>query len=103
MLMHLTLWKASGEDPYILERCGHRGIQDRFAFIGFISRAVAALSFLSCCYSFTMLFDNIIMAIPISLFFAWMINNIYEVMLGTLSKPVLKNKYEDVIKHLSIT
>lgn len=103
MFTHLTLWKASGEDPYILEHCGHRGIRDRFAIIGLISRTVAALSFLSCFYSFAMLFDNIVMAIPISLFFAWMINNIYEVMLGTLSKPVLKNKYEDVIKHLSIT
>lgn len=103
MSLHLTLWKASGEDPWILAECGHRGIQDRFAFIGFIGRAVAALSFLSCFYSFAMLFDNIWMAIPVSLVFAWMVNNIYEVLLGTLAKPVLKNKYEQVIKHLSIS
>jgi hypothetical protein len=103
MSLHLTLWKASGEDPWILAECGHHGIQTRFALIGLIGRAVAALSFVSCCYSFAMLFDNIWMAIPVSLIFAWMVNNIYEVLLGTLAKPVLKNKYEQVIKHLSIS
>ncbi|MDP9078868.1 MAG: DUF4407 domain-containing protein [Bacteroidota bacterium] len=103
MSLYLTLWKASGEDPWILHGCGHRGIQKRFAVIGLIGRTVAALSFLSCFYSFAMLFDNVWMAIPISLFFAWMVNNIYEVLLGTLAKPVLKNKYENVIKHLSIS
>lgn len=103
MSLHLTLWKASGEDPWILAECGHAGIQNRFALIGLIGRAVAALSFVSCCYSFAMLFDNIWMAIPVSLIFAWMVNNIYEVLLGTLAKPVLKNKYEQVIKHLSIS
>ncbi|MDO3641274.1 DUF4407 domain-containing protein [Mucilaginibacter sp. L3T2-6] len=103
MSLQLTLWKASGEDPWILAECGHPGIQNRFALIGLIGRAVAALSFISCCYSFAMLFDNIWMAIPVSLIFAWMVNNIYEVLLGTLAKPVLKNKYEGVIKHLSIS
>jgi hypothetical protein len=103
MSLHLILWKASGEDPLILAACGHRGIKDRFAVIGLIAYAVATLSFLSCFYSFAMLFDNIWMAIPVSLIFAWTVNNIYEVLLGTLAKPVLKNKYEHVIKHLSIS
>jgi hypothetical protein len=94
--------KHSGEDLWIINNCGHRGIRRRFALVGFVAFMVGMLSFLSCWYSFQMLFDNVWMAIPVSLLFAWMINNIYEVLLTTLSKPVLKMKYQGVIKHLSI-
>jgi hypothetical protein len=97
------LCKRSGEDPYIINICGHSGIRTRFALIGLIAMLVGALSFLSCWYSFKMLFDNSWIAIPVSFLFAWMINNIYEVLLTTLSKPVLKIKYQGVIKHLSLT
>jgi hypothetical protein len=95
--------KKSGEDLCIINNCGHRGIRDRFALVGFVAVLVNILSFLSCWYSFKMLFDDLWMAIPVSLLFAWMINNIYEVLLTTLSKPVLKVRYQGVIKHLSWT
>jgi putative flippase GtrA len=94
--------KHSGEDWWIIDHCGHRGIRGRFALVGLVAFLVGALSFLSCWYSFQMLFDSAWMAIPVSLLFAWMINNIYEVLLTTLSKPVLRMKYQGVIKHLSI-
>lgn len=92
----------SGEDLWVINNCGHRGIRDRFALVGFVAVLVASLSFLSCWYSFRMLFDNSLLAVPVSLLFAWMINNIYEVLLTTLSKPVLRVKYQGVIKHLSL-
>ncbi|MGN8072612.1 DUF4407 domain-containing protein [Mucilaginibacter sp. 22184] len=94
--------KHSGEDWWIINHCGHRGIRGRFALVGLVAFLVGMLSFLSCWYSFQMLFDSAWMAIPVSLLFAWMINNIYEVLLTTLSKPVLRMKYQGVIKHLSI-
>src|ERR1700749_1874556 len=95
------LWKRSGEDLCIIKNCRHRGIQDRFALIGALSTLVSVASFLSCWYSFKMLFDGSWMTIPVSLFFAWMINNIYEVLLTTLCKPVMPLSYQGVIKHLS--
>lgn len=94
-------WGYSGEDQRIIKHCRHKGIQDRFALIGCIAHLVGLFSFLSCFYSFDMLFDNAYLALPVSLFFGWMIYNIYEVLLSTLAKPVLKQKYEDVIKYLS--
>lgn len=94
-------WKRSGEDFVIIQHCNHKGIQDRFAFIGGLTTLVFITSFLSCWYSFKMLFDGSWMTIPVSLFFAWMINNIYEVLLTTLCKPVMPLSYQGVIKHLS--
>jgi|GEM_PF-2411257 len=94
-------WKRSGEDFVIIQHCKHKGIQDRFALIGALTTLVSITSFLSCWYSFKMLFDDSWMTIPVSLFFAWMINNIYEVLLTTLCKPVMPLNYQGVIKHLS--
>jgi len=95
--------EKAGEDICILNHCGHRGIKRRFAVAGFVAFLVGVISFLSCYYSFQMLFDNIWMAIPVSLLFAWIVNNIYEVLLTTLSKPVLNIRYQGVIKHLSLS
>ncbi|MFB9844002.1 DUF4407 domain-containing protein [Mucilaginibacter ginsenosidivorans] len=92
----------SGEDLWVINNCGHKGIRDRFALVGAIAALVYCMSFLSCWYSFRMLFDNGLLAVPVSLLFAWMINNIYTVLLTTLSKPVLRVRYQGVIKHLSL-
>ncbi len=101
-----SLCKRSGEDLGIIRSCGEsgiRGIRGRFAMVGLVACWVGILSFVSCWYSFQMLFDDAGLAIPVALLFAWMIFNIYTVLLTTLSKPVLKFKNQGVIKHLSLS
>lgn len=95
------LWKASGEDLMLIQHCPHRGIRERFAVVGMVAKLVMSLTFISCCYTFQMLFDNIWMAVPVSVFFAWMVTNIYEVLLTTLAKPVLDRALKGAITHLS--
>lgn len=54
--------------------------------VGAIVFFVGFLCFASCIYSLYKLFDTFWFSLPISLFFAWMICNIYLVLLTTLSK-----------------
>ncbi|MFA6245609.1 MAG: DUF4407 domain-containing protein [Mucilaginibacter sp.] len=96
-------WRFSGEDIGIIRICAHRGIRDRFALVGAITLVVFIISFFSCWYTFQMLFDSPWLAVPVALFFAWMINNIYLLLLTTLAKPVLQFKNKGVIKHLSLS
>lgn len=54
--------------------------------------AVFVLCFVSSYFTFIKLFPNYWIGIPIALFFAWMITNIYLLLLYTLTKNVLPHK-----------
>lgn len=78
----------SGDDYGIVCQCGPK-LESRFALIGAFVLLVFILCFVSSYFSFIKLFPNYWVGIPISLFFAWMITNIYLLLLYTLSKNVI--------------
>ncbi len=78
----------SGDDYSIISECG-TALQNRFAAIGAFVFIVFALCFISSYFTFTRLFQNYFTGIPAALFFAFMITNIYLLLLYTLSKNVL--------------
>jgi hypothetical protein len=81
----------SGDDYSIISHC-HKKLQSLFAAIGFFVFLIFILCFLSSYYSFSKLFNNELVGIPLSIFFAWMITNIYLLLLYTLTRNVLPHK-----------
>lgn len=81
----------SGDDFGILRQCGGR-VEDRFAWIGAFVLLVFLLCFASSYLSFIKLFPNYLVGLPIAVFFAWMVTNIYLLLLYTLSKNLLPHK-----------
>lgn len=75
----------SGDDYSIISQ-SDRTIQNRFKAIGGFVTAIFALCFISCYFTFTKLFQNYFIGIPIGIFFSYMITNIYLLLLYTLSK-----------------
>jgi hypothetical protein len=78
------LCTLSGDDYSIISLC-NKSIQNRFMAIGGFVSTIFALCFVSCYFTFTKLFQNFIIGIPIGIFFAYMITNIYLLLLYTLS------------------
>ncbi len=91
MNLKKILCTLSGDDYGIISRCGAK-IENRFARIGLYIAAVFALCFAGCYLAFSNLFPNNFVGIALALFFAWMITNIYLLLLYTLSKNVLPHK-----------
>mgnify|MGYP000553936865 CR=1 FL=1 len=94
--MHLKrfFWVLSGDDYNVVGKC-NKSTQRRFTTIGVLVACIFALCFISCYFAFTKLFQNYYTGIPVGLFFAWMITNIYLFLLYTLSKtgfPYIPNK-----------
>jgi hypothetical protein len=82
------LWKLSGGDYIIIQACD-KSIQNKFAFVGLFVCVNFLLCLLSGAYTTYHFFGNMLLSIPISGFFAWMVINIYLVLLTTLSKNKL--------------
>lgn len=85
MNLSRTLCTFSGDDYSIISQ-SDRTIQNRFKAIGGFVTAIFALCFISCYFTFTKLFQNYFIGIPIGIFFSYMITNIYLLLLYTLSK-----------------
>ena len=85
------LWTLSGDDLHIIVKCSKKR-QMRFAIIGGFVLFIFIICFVSSYFTFTMIFHNYIVGIPASIFFSWMITNIYLLLLYTLTKNVLPHK-----------
>lgn len=88
MKIRQLLHTLSGDDYSIIAKC-NLALQFRFAAIGFLVVCIFILCFISSYFAFTMLFQSYVAGIPIAIFFAFMITNIYLLLLYTLSKNVL--------------
>lgn len=82
------LWKLSGDDYLMISVCNPK-VQRRFSAIGFWVLVIFVLCFVSCYVTFTNLFQSYLIGIPAGLFFAFMITNIYLLLLYTLTDDVL--------------
>lgn len=91
MKLNKFLWILSGDDLSIIEKCSKKR-QARFAIIGCFVFIIFVLCFVSSYFTFTMIFHNYILGVPASIFFSWMITNIYLLLLYTLTKNVLPHK-----------
>ncbi len=94
MNLSRILCTFSGDD-YGIIRKSDRTIQNRFKAIGGFVTVIFALCFISCYFTFTKLFQNYFIGIPVGIFFSYMITNIYLLLLYTLSKnsfPCKTNK-----------
>jgi hypothetical protein len=101
MNLKRKLWILSGDDFNIICQCD-RQLQNRFAAIGLFVLAIFILCFISSYFTFTKLLQNFFIGIPIGLFFAWMVTNIYLFLLYTLSKNVLPHRRRRFLRFLSI-
>lgn len=96
------LWILSGEDYRIINQC-HKKSRILFGFIGLFVLLIFLLCFVSSYFSFLKIFDNNIIGIPLGLFFAWMLTNIYLLLLYTLAKDVLPNNHNPKARIFSLT
>lgn len=85
MKLSRILCTFSGDDYSIISQ-SDKSIQKRFMAIGGFVTVIFAMCFVSCYYTFTKLFQNYFIGIPIGIFFSYMITNIYLLLLFTLSK-----------------
>ena len=96
------LWILSGEDYRIIKQC-HKKAQILFGSIGLFVFLIFLLCFISSYFSFLKIFDNSTIGIPLGLFFAWMLTNIYLLLLYTLAKDVLPNNHNRKARVFSLT
>lgn len=101
MNLSRILCTFSGDNYSIISQ-SDRKIQNRFKAIGGFVTAIFALCFISCYFTFTKLFLNYFVGIPIGLFFAYMITNIYLLLLYTLSKNSFPCKTDKAAQLFSI-
>ena len=102
MNLSKILCTFSGDDYGIISKLNDNKILNRFKAIGVFVTAIFALCFISCYFTFTKLFQNYFIGIPIGLFFAFLITNIYLLLLYTLSKNSLPCKSDKAAKLFSI-
>jgi len=101
MSLEKLLWILSGDDFNIICQCDRR-LQNRFAAIGLFVLLIFVFCFVSSYFTFTKLLQNYLVGIPIGLFFAWMVTNIYLFLLYTLSKNVLPHRRKKFLRLLSV-
>ncbi|MBK7888514.1 MAG: DUF4407 domain-containing protein [Bacteroidetes bacterium] len=94
MNLRKFLCTLSGDDYSIISQCDNAQ-QNRFAAIGGFVFCIFVLCFLSSYITFTMLFQNYYIGVLASIFFSWMITNIYLLLLYTLTKNVLPHLRND--------
>jgi ABC-type multidrug transport system fused ATPase/permease subunit len=102
MNLSRILCTFSGDDYSIISQSDSK-IQNRFKAIGGFVSAIFALCFISCYFTFTKLFQNYFIGIPIGIFFSYMITNIYLLLLYTLSKNSFPCKTDKVSQLFSIS
>jgi ABC-type multidrug transport system fused ATPase/permease subunit len=95
-------WTLSGDDFGIIRLC-RKPTKNRFTVIGALVSAIFTLCFVSCYFAFTRLFQNYIVGVPTGIFFAWMITNIYLLLLYTLSKSPFPFASNNTGRYFSIT
>ena len=79
------IYSFSGGDRVIIKQCD-AGEQKQFMLVGLFVPLVFILCFISSAYTFNNVFDNLLTACIMALIFAWMIANIYRLLLYTLAK-----------------
>lgn len=82
------IWKLAGSDAVILES-SEKETQNRFTLIGCVVAFICLLCFISSYQMSSMLFENHIIVLTISFFFALLIFNLYRLLLITLAKNLL--------------
>jgi len=102
MNLSRILCTFSGDDYSIISQ-SDRTIQNRFKAIGGFVTVIFALCFISCYFTFTKLFQNYFIGIPIGVFFSYMITNIYLLLLYTLSKNSFPCKTDKAAQLFSIS
>lgn len=101
MNLSRILCTFSGDDYSIISQSDGK-IQNRFIAIGGFVSVIFGLCFISCYFTFTQLFQNYFIGIPIGIFFAYMITNIYLLLLYTLSKNSFPCKTDKAAQLFSI-
>jgi len=102
MNLRRILCTFSGDDYSIISQ-SDKTIQNRFMAIGGFVAVIFALCFVSCYFTFTKLFQDYFIGIPIGLFFSYMITNIYLLLLYTLSKNSFPCKTDKAAQLFSIS
>lgn len=95
------LCTLSGDDYSIIIRCDDK-LKNKFALIGGFVLFIFIMCFTSSYFTFTMIFENYIIGIPVSIFFSWMITNIYLLLLYTLTKNSLPHKIKPKARFFSL-
>lgn len=81
-------YSLSGEDFSIIRKSSDP-VQTHFAIIGILVGIISVLCFVSFALILTNMIDSITLGLAMAVFFAWMIINLYVLVLYTLSKNVL--------------
>jgi hypothetical protein len=98
------LWKLSSGDLGIIKKSTEKRLQSLFSLTGVLVLNNVALTFVSALIFFTISYGWSWVFIPLALFFAWMVSNIYLLLLLTLEENPLphisENKYFKLSKIL---
>ena len=97
-MLRERIYKLAGDDWGIIKNCNN-STQDRFFRIGLFVPLIFIFCFFSSFYTFHQLFGRFLFSLAFSLFFSWMISNIYRLLLYTLTKsalPDVKVKSSDI-------
>ena len=92
-MLEEMIYKFSGDDHQVIAQCDH-STKNRFMLIGAFIPGIFGLCCLSSYFAFQQVFNNCLTGLGLSLFFSLMIMNIYLLLLYTLSKDTLSNKYK---------
>ncbi len=96
------LVRYSGEDLSVIKLCD-RQIQNRFAAIGLFVLLIYIGCLVSSLFAFYNLFGKRwLIAVPVSIFIGWMFNNIYILLLYTLTPNLLTEKVDSRFTKLSL-
>ena len=101
MNLRKALCTLSGDDYSIINQCS-RAQQNSFAAIGGFVFCIFVLCFFCSYITFTKLFQSDLIGVPASIFFSWMITNIYLLLLYTLTKNVLPHIRNDKARIYSV-
>lgn len=82
------IYKLAGDDYGIIRSC-EKSTQERFLTIGLFVPIVFLLCLVSLFLTFRQAFNNISASLALSLFFSWMISNMYRLLLYTITKSAL--------------
>lgn len=87
------IYDLAGDDHTLLKDCGPE-VQKSFLIIGLSVPSIFLLCFVSGFITFRHIFDQATLALLLSMLFAWMITNIYRLLLCTSSKNTLPHEYK---------
>ena len=82
------IYKLAGDDYGIIRSC-EKPTQERFLIIGLFVPTIFLLCLISLFFTFRQVFNSISACLALSLFFSWMISNMYRLLLYTITKSAL--------------